>query len=407
MSGSFSADWVVPVRGGPIRNATLELDATGRIVDLRAGRTDNHVRGAILPALVNAHVHVELSALRQKAPGGQGLLAWVGSMLAAREALDGEASRAAMKAAVEELERYGTCAIGEVTNSLEAVKEIVGSKLCGIVFHEVLDSDPLARGDAIGRARAARAVTGELPPKLRYAMVPHAPYSVSGETIARLSAAATEGVPLTIHLGEDKQEILLLRDGTGHWPRVLRRLGLWEHARWAPGMTPVEHLEALGFLACRPPPLLVHMVHATAEDFRLVAARNATVVLCPRSNLHIGRSLPDVPALVAAGCSAALGTDSLASNETLSIWSEMATIARHFPEVPAETIVRWATLGGANALMLGRQLGALEPGTRPGVIAVEGDVGADPYRFLATAEPVRVRWLAYASIDGPAALVNE
>src|SRR5437879_10346420 len=101
------------------------------------------------------------------------------------------------------------------------------------------------------------------------------------------------------------------------------------------------------------------MVHATPDELALVVARGATIVLCPRSNLHIGGRLPDVPAMLAAGCRLALGTDSLSSNETLSVFSEMAVLARRFPTLPRDAILGWATAGGAAALGLSAPLGAL------------------------------------------------
>src|SRR5262249_7147298 len=163
---------------------------------------------------------------------------------------------------------------------------------------------------------------------------PHAPYSASAALIARAAAATPAGVPTAIHVAEDPAELALLRDGSGPWPRILEAFGLWERANWVVGRAPVEHLLGIGFLDRRPPPLLVHMVHATAAELALAAASGATVVLCPRSNLHIGGRLPNVPAMLHAGCRLALGTDSLSSNESLSVFSEMAVLAARHPELP-------------------------------------------------------------------------
>ena len=106
-------------------------------------------------------------------------------------------------------------------------------------------------------------------------------------------------------------------------------------------------LASLGAFDGPAPPLLVHMVCAGAEDRRIAREAGATVVLCPRSNLHIGGRLADVPALLDDGVALALGTDSLASTPDLSLWGEMATLARHFPSVPAARWLEAATRGGA------------------------------------------------------------
>jgi cytosine/adenosine deaminase-related metal-dependent hydrolase len=394
----WAADWIVPVATPPLRGATVSTSDDGRVLAIEAGQRpgDPRIRGVVLPAFTNAHVHLELSGLRGRAPGGAGFLPWVSQMLNEREALGRDELLRAVPAAVDEALRFGTAAVGEVTNTLDTVPAMAAAGLRGVVFHELLERDELLQPDAIAWATGARAARHPWPPRLSWAVAPHAPYSTSASLIQRAAAATPAGVPTTIHLAEDAAELALLADGSGPWPRVLRAMGVWNRAHWVPRCSPVEHLERLGFLARRPPPLVVHLVHASASDLARLAACQATVVLCPRSNLHIGGRLPDVPALVAAGVPLALGTDSLSSNESLSLFGEMATLARAFPQLEPAAVVRWATLGGAVALGLSDQLGALTPGQQPGVIAVRGEAGDDPHAFLVRAQPQEVTWLARA-----------
>jgi cytosine/adenosine deaminase-related metal-dependent hydrolase len=137
------------------------------------------------------------------------------------------------------------------------------------------------------------------------------------------------------------------------------------------------------------------MVHASEEDRRIAHTAGAAVVLCPRSNLHIGGRLPDVQALRAAGIPLALGTDSLASAPDLSLWAEMATLAARLPALPAAFWLDIATRGGARALRLAT-CGALAPGRRPGVLDVSiGDTGAPLETLVRNPEP-RLRWVARA-----------
>ena len=369
-----SADWIVSVDAPPVRNGTLELPGDGEV------RARIVTRG-----LCNAHVHLELSALRGRAPGGVGFLPWVTQMLAERKALGRDALVAAIPHAIAEAQRFGTAAVGDITNTLDAVPAMAAAGLRGIVFHELLEKDDIEKGgDAIAWALATRDALGGWPSRLAYSIAPHAPYSVSGAMLGRILESTPDGVPMTIHAAEDREELALLRDGSGPWPKILRAMGVWDRSGWIPERSPVQHLDAVGFLARRPPPLLVHMVHATPAEIALATDRDATIVLCPRSNLHIGGRLPDVTSMVDAGVRLALGTDSLSSNETLSVWSEMATLSRHFPDLAPETWVRAATVGGAEAL-----------GLRPdelGWIAVDA-AGDDPYAALASAEPQEVRWL--------------
>ncbi len=148
-----------------------------------------------------------------------------------------------------------------------------------------------------------------------------------------------------------------------------------------PRKSPVAYLASLGAFETATPPLLVHMVHASADDRRLAREAGATVVLCPRSNLHIGGRLPDVDAFVADGLPLAIGTDSLASVPDLSLWAEMATLAAHFPAVPAARWLEAATRGGARALGL-PGFGTLRAGARPGVLDVLVDDIATPLESL-------------------------
>jgi cytosine/adenosine deaminase-related metal-dependent hydrolase len=143
------------------------------------------------------------------------------------------------------------------------------------------------------------------------------------------------------------------------------------------------------------PPLLVHMVHAGADDRRIAREAGAPVVLCPRSNLHIGGRLPDVAALLADGIALAVGTDSLASTPDLSLWGELATLSAHFPAVPAARWLEAATSGGARALGL-PALGTFTPGKRPGVLDVLVDDVAAPVESLVRDPHPSLRWVTRA-----------
>ena len=147
-----------------------------------------------------------------------------------------------------------------------------------------------------------------------------------------------------------------------------------------PRKSPVAYLASLGAFETEAPPLLVHMVHAGADDRRIAREAGATVVLCPRSNLHIGGRLPDVAALLADGVPLAIGTDSLASSPDLSLWGEMATLAAHFPSSPPPAGSR-PPPAAARAPSACRH-GTLTPGERPGVLDVLVDDLAAPLESL-------------------------
>jgi cytosine/adenosine deaminase-related metal-dependent hydrolase len=390
--------------GPALADAAVVVDGAGTIVavgpraDIKpefASLPEERAQGALLPGLVNAHTHVELSVLAGRVRGGEGLPAW--AMQVGREAAAfsveqrcDAARRAALAAAAA-----GTAAVGDVGNTLLAIPALADAGLAGFFFHELLGSREAATGDALADAEQeyrefVQATTW--PANLVRVPAPHALYSAGPDLLRRIFAAAARGQhPTSTHVAEGEDEIQLLRDGTGRWAEILALLQVPAGSR-TPGLGPLAYLESLGAFAGKQPPLLVHMVCASAEDIALAHKHRAPVVLCPRSNLHIGGRLPDVRAFLAAGLALALGSDSLGSSPDLSLWGEMAVLASHFPDIAPEIWLRAATASGAAALGLA-PLGVLAPGKRPGIIDVTPiDTHAPCASLVANPFP-SVRWI--------------
>jgi len=391
----------------PIAEGAVALDGDGVVVavgprsDVRAAwpRTDEERSdGALLPALVNAHTHLELSQLADPIPGGDGVIAWTGRLMKTLRdrPFEGDAYLAALEAARTAVD-LGTAALGDVGNGVVGWRAMDAAGLSGLFFHELVGSREQRTGDALADAASERDALAD-PPRIPAVPAPHAPYSVGPALFRRIfAAAAITGQPTSIHLAEDADEVALLATGEGGWPAILRGLGVAPEDR-VPRLGPCAYLESLGAFAGGVAPLLVHMVHASVDDRRRARAAGATIVLCPRSNLHIGGRLPDVPALLADEVRLAIGTDSLASVPDLSVWAELGVLAKHFPTVPARTWLAAATSGGARALGLAR-LGALEVGRRPGLLAVGLPPGErDPEGALVhnPPPPSSITWIARA-----------
>jgi aminodeoxyfutalosine deaminase len=406
-----SARWVIPVEAAPVPEGAVALDdagtvlAVGKRAELRRRFSDaeeQRARGVLMPALVNAHVHLELSGLAGRVPGGRGLVGWVAACgaAAAEAPATREQRRETAARAAKDAVALGTAAVGDVGNTLDAIGGLASAGLRGTFFHELLASREARTGDALADAARERAVfaqEGAWPAGLGYVPAPHAPYSVDPPLFRRIfAAAARTGLPTSVHVAEDEDELALLRDGGGRWPAVLEALGQSPAAR-VPGLAPVPYLASLGAFNGAAPPLLVHMVHASAEDRRVARDAGATVVVCARSNLHVGGRLPDIKALRESGLPVALGTDSLASAPDLSLWGEMATLSARFPGVPAAYWLEAATRGGARALRL-PSCGALQVGRRPGVLDVGLDDGdsASPLEALVRNAKPDLRWVASA-----------
>jgi cytosine/adenosine deaminase-related metal-dependent hydrolase len=224
-------------------------------------------------------------------------------------------------------------------------------------------------------------VSAGLPSNVTARLAAHAPHSVSADLLALL---VSRGGPATLHLAEAPEEVRFLQDGSGAWAEFLDRRGLGHVGFEAPGLSPVRYADRLGVLHERL--VAAHGVQLDAGDRAILARRGVHVALCPRSNRNLGVGPADVPALVEAGVRLCLGTDSLASVETLDVLEDAVWLHRTFPEIEPAVLLRMATAGGAAALGL-LDLGAIAPGRAAALaFAPATAVPVDPHRFLLSGE---------------------
>jgi cytosine/adenosine deaminase-related metal-dependent hydrolase len=244
----------------------------------------------------------------------------------------------------------------------------------------------------IARAEAELAGTVH-PPRVHLQLAAHAPYSVSPALVVAVARRAqARGVPCSMHVGESPEEIEFLRSGRGPWRDLLEARGVWNPAWQPPGCGPVEYLDRLGLVG--PHLLAVHGVQCTDAELRLLAARRATLVTCPRSNVWVGVGHPPVARFYASGVHVAIGTDSLASATDLNVFSELAALHSVAPEVPPRRLIESATRTGALALGL-KGLGAIQPGAIARLITVDVPAGLrDAERYLVEGvDPGQVAWV--------------
>jgi cytosine/adenosine deaminase-related metal-dependent hydrolase len=375
------ASWVLPIDRAPIRDGWIEIDR-GRITSLGGGRPPAPAEDvgdvAVLPGLVNAHTHLELSWLAGRIPPASSLPEWIAQVLEARASTGGaEASERqdAMRRAAEGLRAAGTVLVGDVSNTLETPAVLAGAGLGGVVFHELIGFNAIAPRAIVDEARARReSLRPPVGGRVEITTVAHAPYSVAPALFTEIARRESRG-PLSVHLAESPEEIEFLRSGTGPFRRLLERLGVW-HDRWpVPGCDPVEFLDRVGYL--RSDLLVVHGVHLTDAALARLARVGATLVTCPRSNEWVGAGLPRLAHIYGEGVRVAVGTDSLASAPTLNVFDELAEMRRVAPDVAASALLDSATRAGAEALGFGRDYGTIAPGKVAAFAAVAVPAGLD------------------------------
>ena len=372
---TFSAKWVVPIVGDPIRDGHVSIDRSGRILSVGRGRPPHATvlsDVVLLPALVNAHTHIELSYLHGRVPPSDSFNDWVMTLMSLRRTFpDPYAAVIVDRAhhAVGQARASGTGLIGDVSNTLATLDALTEASMPAHVFHELIGFS--AADVAVRIAKAREAIeTPSLGNDLRVGLAPHAPYSVSPGlfTAIRREVDAHPHPITSVHLGESAAEVELLKTGTGPARTMLERLGVWSDAWTPPGVSPVSYLADIGFIDART--LIVHGVQFDARDLARIRAIGATLVSCPRSNVYVGVGSPPLAAFYDAGVHVALGTDSLASVADLNMFHELAEARRIAPRVSARQLLESATLTGARALGFDKEFGSIEAGKRAALLAV-------------------------------------
>jgi cytosine/adenosine deaminase-related metal-dependent hydrolase len=404
------AAWVVPIEGPPIRNGWVVIDR-GRVVALGGPRTDDRPPSsdhapdgdrdlgavALLPGLVNAHTHLELSHLRDEIAPASAFVTWIRGIMAARrqrpdarsvEIMDG------IRRGIDEAIACGTALVGDISNTLATFEPLTASPLAAVVFYELIRfraPDPAALVEAAAAEIAALAPSD----RVRASLAAHAPYSVAPLVFRALRKAVDRDgfVPCSVHVSESVEEVEFIQTGGGPWRTLLEELGSWDPAWVPPGVSPVQFLDDAGFLGANV--LAVHGVQMTLDDLGRLKARGTTLVTCPRSNGHTGAGAPPLQDFYDAGVRVAVGTDSLASAPDLNVFAELATMRALAPSIPAASLLRSATAEGARALGFDADYGTIEPGKRARLIAVDVPADVDDVEeyLVGGISPPQIRWI--------------
>jgi aminodeoxyfutalosine deaminase len=367
----ISANFVFPVSQKPLKNGIIILDDNGEIIEL----IDTHgnlteienlefYNGILVPGFINAHCHLELSHLKNKVPEHTGLPDFLIQVYNLRRSEMDEILRCIILAD-KEMQRNGIVAVGDISNNDITFNLKSVSPVHYHTFIEIYDINGNT-DEVLSGAIELQKKASEL--NLLSSVVPHAPYTVSEKLYKSIQKINIETKSVfSTHNQECEDENRLYADSTGKFFEIGLKPLNFKHT----GRNSLQSLA--GFFTSGNNKLLVHNTFTSENDILFSSERLSGLfwVFCPSANLYIENKLPDIDIFVKHNQNIAIGTDSLASNNRLSVLNELIIISQQFPSIPLEMLIEWATLNGAKALNLDTSLGSFEKGKKPGVNLIE------------------------------------
>jgi len=366
----FSANYVFTVNTPPLKNGIVEVDDKGvvqNIIDtkgnLQESRGLEFHNGVLTPGFINSHCHLELSDLKGEIEPKQGLPNFLSKIIQLKRRSSPN-KRQAINEYDSRMQNSGIVAVGDVVNTNETIdiKEI--SKIYYHNFIELIGLGP----NANQIFNHNKSLQKEFLDKgLKTSIVPHAPYSVSKKLFKLIQndAEQTNSI-LSIHNQESEAENEMFISGNGKLIETFRKANIDLGEFELTGRNSL--LSVLEYLPDKNNILLVHNTYTKKEDVELINQKFEKLFwcLCPSSNLHLENRLPDLSVFKNLP-NVILGTDSLASNHSLSILNEMKLISQSYPDISFNTLIEWASINGARALKIEEKYGSLGKNKIPGL----------------------------------------
>jgi cytosine/adenosine deaminase-related metal-dependent hydrolase len=396
---SLTARFIFPVDGPPLEAGIVVIKGdrllaierkNSRKADIELGNV------AVIPGLVNAHTHLDLSGLRGRVAFTGNFTDWLRTVIQHRRTMKVDDVQSAFQAGINECLLTGTTLVGDISGMGLSWRALEAASLRAVVFYELLGLTKERATQAWAEAQTWLAVR-QATPNCRPGLSPHAPYSVRASLF---ESAAHTSLPLSIHLAETQEELGLLKDHDGPFREFLLDMGVWDKHGLAKGVSEVIQMNA------KVQNLL--LIHGNYLDTQADLPPCSTVVYCPRTHAYFGHSPHPFRELLARGVRVALGTDSLASNPDLDLLEEVRFLSKNFPEVPAQTLLRMATLNGAAALGWDNETGSLTPGKSADLVVVPlpTEDRGDPHALLldstngVKAVMFQGKWVLDSSVGG-------
>ncbi len=406
-SGSSPSRATRPGRSAPSRSI-VDVGKFGEIRRHNTGEILDLGEQALLPGLINAHCHLDYTCLRGKIPPQKSFADWIRAINAEKATLSSKDYVASINDGFAEATRFGTTTIANLTAFPELIPQIQRPiRTCW--FPELIDIRAPERAnelvdaaiESIGRARSSLpAVRG---PGAPWGLAPHALFTASKELFRRCEKVAQrDNILLTTHLAESREEMQMFRDASGPLYEFLKNIG--RPMDDCGNETPLERfLDSIGRGGSPNRPraievnrpyhswIVVHLNELAESDFELLEKQTPKfhIVHCPRSHSYFGHDRFEFERLRSLGFNVCLGTDSLASNESLSLFDEMRAFQKNSPGVSPQEVLRMVTVNPARALHQENALGRIRQGFQADLVAVPSSDSTDVFeQIIAFDDPV-------------------
>ena len=368
----FSAQYVVTNTSAPLKRGVVAVADDGTIEDVTGNdgflsetHSVEYHNGIIIPGFVNCHCHLELSHMHNMIGRGGGLGSFIFELRNIRTAGEDLVGEMARKQDAT-MWKNGISLCADICNSPSTFSLKKTSPLKYISLLEVFGIDPEKAGRRMDELLSLRDIARSN--NIDHQLVPHAAYSMSRTLLKMLLRESGGNNVTSIHFMESPGEAMFLEKLEGSMFESYKSSGFLPAE---PELVPGHAQAVLDYITPSGNLILVHNTFCDSETLQAVSQRkNLYWCLCPRSNLYIENALPPVEMLHSKGCDIVLGTDSLASNEGLSIFEELKLLQSEFPSIQLEELIKWGTLNGARALCASAMYGTIEKGKKPGLLLV-------------------------------------
>jgi aminodeoxyfutalosine deaminase len=379
----FTAQYIVTNSGPPLKRAVITTEDDGTIIsiedtegDLKEKHSIEFYNGIIIPGFVNCHCHLELSHMKGYAAKGIGLGGFIQQIRSTRDTNE-KVLVSSVYSADNHMFDEGIVLCADVCNTSDSFNIKKESRIRYINLLEVFGLDPDKAGRRMDEINKVAGTAREM--NLPFSVVPHSAYSMSLTLFRLLKSESLNNRVTSIHFMETAGEKIFLKNHTGPLMSSYERSGLipsrFETAKSHADIV-LNEITPSGNL------ILVHNTFADNSTIRKIKKRkNLFWCLCPNSNIYIENKIPPLDLFIDEGCEIVIGTDSLASNENLSILEELKTLQFNFPDISIGDLVLWATLNGAKALGEEEQFGRIETGRKPGLLLLQ-DVDLQNMKLL-------------------------